>query len=110
MPATVTADGIGRTRLDLGFGRWGEVFATTVAAMIDRLVHHARVITSTVVRDVSLMEISGGSAQQRLNIPTSNATLVNFRTAEEGSEAAAVGDCTTRAPARPPPSSKPFRP
>jgi len=46
MPVTVTADGIGRTRLDpdaarrvaelrraaaaqFGFGRWGEVFATT---------------------------------------------------------------------------------
>jgi hypothetical protein len=60
----------GAAAAQFGFGRWGEVFATTVAAMIDRLVHHAEVITSTVVRDVSLMEISGGSAQQRLNIPT----------------------------------------
>jgi len=38
-----------------------------VAAMIDRLVHHAEVITSKVVRELSLMEISGGSAQQRLD-------------------------------------------
>jgi len=38
--------------------------------MIDRLFHHAEVITSMVVRELSLMEISGGSAQQRLDIPT----------------------------------------
>jgi hypothetical protein len=67
MPATVTATGIGRTRLDpdaarrvaelrrgscrpirlrpLGRGLPDD----TVDAMIDRLVHHAEVITSMVV-------------------------------------------------------------
>jgi DNA replication protein DnaC len=28
------------------FGRWGEVFGDDIAAMIDRLVHHAEVISS----------------------------------------------------------------
>jgi hypothetical protein len=35
--------------------------------MIDRLVHHAEVITSMVDRDVSLMEISEWCALQRLD-------------------------------------------
>ena len=84
MPATVTADGVGWTRLDpdaahrvasgagriccpirlrpLGSGLREDI----VAAMIDRLVHHAEVITSMVVRDLSLMEIFEGSTLQRL--------------------------------------------
>jgi hypothetical protein len=54
-----------------GFDRWGRgLREVIVAAMIDRLFHHAEVITSMVVRELSLMEISGGSAQQRLDIPT----------------------------------------
>jgi DNA replication protein DnaC len=32
---------------NLPFGRWGETFSDDVAAMIDRLVHHAEVLTLT---------------------------------------------------------------
>jgi hypothetical protein len=60
----------GAAAAQFGFGRWGGLRDDTVDAVIDRLVHHAEVMTSMVVRDVSLMEISGGSAQQRLDIPT----------------------------------------
>ncbi|MEV4502621.1 ATP-binding protein [Streptomyces klenkii] len=53
MPATVIAERIGWTRSltvvtsNKPFGRWGEVFGddTVAAAMIDRLVHHAEVIS-----------------------------------------------------------------
>jgi hypothetical protein len=38
-----------RVRVALPFGRWGETFSDDVvaAAMIDRLVHHAEVLTLT---------------------------------------------------------------
>jgi hypothetical protein len=61
------------------FGRWGEVFgdAVAAAAMIDRLVHHAEVVSMKATATDSKTETSGGC--QQTTLPTARTRPgVNF--------------------------------
>lgn len=64
------------------FGRWGEVFgdAVAAAAMIDRLVHHAEVVSMKATATDSKTETSGGC--QQMTLPTARTRPgVNFQPA-----------------------------
>ncbi len=74
------------------FGRWGEVFgdATVAAAMIDRLVHHAEVVSlkgdSYRLKDRDL----GRVPHRRRSVTTNPAGGVNFQPVKQGQNSAGV--------------------